>query len=155
MTNEIHMFVIWRQAIQYFEIILQEIEFAAEILDVIQYICNVSHAISIQQQLYNISFDEAQEKCKNGNFDIFIVIIVRLKHSIYIMTPTHWGTARVEKNMYTIKNTLRKKLNAPYGIHSTIDEEEAKHDIWVMTGKRSRYYTNHSVWDKKIKEINL
>ena len=155
MTNEIHMFVIWHQATQFFNIILQQIEAVAEILDVIQYTCNIRNAITIQQKLYNISFEEAREKCRNGNFDVFIVIIVRLKHSIYIMASTHWGTARVEKHMYTIKNTLREQLNSPYGIHSTIDEKEAEHDIQAMTGKKSSYYANHSVWNKEMKEINL
>lgn len=155
MTNEIHMFVIWHQSIQFFEIILHQIEAIAEILDVIQYTCNIRNAITIQQKLYNISFRAAREKCKNGNFEVFIVIIVRLKHGIYIMTSTHWGNARVERHMYTIKNTLRKKLNSPYGIHSTIDEKEAEHDIWVMTGKKRSYYFDHSVWNKKIRKINL
>lgn len=155
MIYEIHMFIIWHQAIPFFEYIIETIESKLEILDVIHFTCNRNYAIAIQQKLYNISFEEARKKCASNNFEDFIVIIVRLKHSIYIMASTHWGYARVEKHMYTIKKTLRQILNIPFCIHSTINEEEAERDIWIMTGKKSSYYIDHSVWNKVPKEITL
>lgn len=155
MINEIHAFVIWHQAIPFFEYILQEIESTLEIMDIIQYTCNQTCAIAIQQKLYDISCEEAQKKCENNNFEKFIVIIVRIKHSIYIMTTTHWGTARVEEHMYTIKNNLRQKINIPFCIHSTINEKEAERDIGILTGKKSCDYINHSIWNRKIREIQL
>ncbi|MCX4366208.1 MAG: hypothetical protein OSJ70_10635 [Bacilli bacterium] len=115
-----------------------------EVIDVIKYNYNKSSAIEIQQKLYNISTEEAEEKCRKNNFENFIVIIVRIKHSIYIITSTHWGIARVEKHMYTLKNNLRERINVPFGIHSTINEEEAKHDVQIITGKDINYYMEHS-----------
>lgn len=155
MTNEIHVFVIWYQAMPFVEYILQEIQSVLEIIDVIQYTCNRSAAITIQQKLYEISFEEAEEKCESGNFEQFIVIIVRVRHSIYIVASTHWGRARVEKHMYTIKNFLRKKIKVPFCIHSTINEKEAERDIWTLTGKKSSEYADSFVWNEKIREIQL
>lgn len=149
------MFVIWHQAIPFFDYILQEIGSTLEIVDVIQYTCSRTSAIAIQQELYNISFEEAREKCEISNFEQFIAIIVRVKQSIYMITTTHWGRARVEEHMYTIKNDLRKKINIPFCIHSTISKKEAERDIWVLTGKKSFDYTNYAIWNKKIREIQL
>jgi len=155
MIYEIHMFIVWHQAIPFLEYIIETITSTLEIIDVIHFTCNKSYAIAIQQKLYNISFHESQEKCKNNNFEDFIIIIVRLKHATYITTSTHWGIARVEKHMYTIKNTLRKKLNLPFCIHSTISKEEAKSDILIITGKASQHYIDYPLWNRRIKEINI
>lgn len=155
MLHEIHMFIVWHQAISFFEYIIDTIASKLEIIDVIHFTCNKSRAITIQQKLYNISFREAHEKCESNNFEDFIIIIVRLERSIYITTSTHWGIAKVEKHMYMIKDTLRKELNIPFCIHSTISKEEAERDIPLMTGKTTSYYIDHPLWDKMTKEIIL
>lgn len=153
MESEIHLFVIWAEALPFTTYIIDQLNNYFVILEVLETFCSQTRSIKIQSDLYGFTQQESKKRCEEHNYSHFISIIVRVIYPEYIVAKTRWGIAKVEGNMYTQKNNIRNYLGLPFGIHGTLDEKEAKHDFPILTDYDVGEFFAYRKWNKTIKHI--
>lgn len=155
MTPEVHLFIIWAEAFPYADYVIGELSKKFIILEVLEVFCDFSRSIIVQQCLYGFSQKDAELRCVKNELSNYIAVIVRVEAPEYIITTARWGEARVERHLYSEKTALRNCINLPYGIHGTIDNYEAEHDILVATGFNIQVFSEKTEWNHSVKKIIL
>lgn len=155
MKEELHLFIIWKNARNKQEEIIKDIKENFEIINIYDICWSKDKFSNNLSRFYGTNLPKGSGKeqhCGNGNF--LLIIIKDLKPE-YTERMTSKGSKIVNINMFDKKEKYRQWTGGGHRIHATNDEIETNHDITLLLGKNVKDYLkeNNTEWDGKV--INI
>ena len=86
------------------------------------------------QAFYGTKSPDIDDKIKAIGNDKFLVIIAKDPNPIFDLRETYNGQEQVNANAYDKKKLYRKWTAGNFRVHSTINENETKHDLTILFG---------------------
>ena len=157
MKEELHLFIIWENARNKQEEIVNDIKEKFEIINIYDMNWSKNKFSNNLSRFYGTNLPDGSAKeqhCGNGKF---LLIIVKDTNPQYEERMTSKGPKIVNINMFDKKELYRKNTGGGHKIHATNDEKETNHDITLLLGKNVEDYKheNQEKWNGKIEDINL
>lgn len=154
-SKELHIFVIWHNALYLKDKIINDIKENLQILEVFDIEWTKEKIPSNFSRLYNFTIPFAEGKmrrCGDGNF---ILITAMDNNPDYQFTRTLRGFETVNCNPLNLKYKYREWLEGKNLIHSSVRPEETKHDLCLLLGISYDDYlkTTPKNWNGEIKSI--
>lgn len=153
MEKETHLFIIWENALQYKNQILNEIKEKFEILNIYEIEWQKEKFLENLSRFYGTNLPNAKEKAEHCGIGKFLLIIVNDGNPIYEMRNTSKGEKLVNINLFDAKEKYRKLSGGGHKIHATNNEKETNHDLTLLLGTCVKDYTNSNQKQENIIEI--
>ena len=151
--EEIHLFIIWQNALNKKEEILADMEKSFEILAQYKIEWSKDKFSENLSRFYGTNLPAGSGKeqhCGNGPF---LLIIVKDKAPKYETRATSKGDKTVNVNMFDKKTYYRELTGGGHKIHATNDPKETNHDITLLLGKNINDFLAQNLNSREI--INL
>lgn len=154
--SELHLFIIWKNALNKKQVILDDIKKYFEIMDVYEVSWSNKEYSNNLSRFYGTSLPDdsyKEEHCGKGNFLLVIVKDNLPKHDNRM---TSRGMELVNINMFDRKTYYRNITGGGHRIHATNSLDETNHDLTLLLGKNvNDYLLEHQIsWDGKEKHLN-
>ena len=140
MNAELHLFIIWSNAENKKEAILEDIRSRFTIMGLHQIKWKQEHFSSNLTRFYgeNLPPHSNKEKtCGNGPFTL---VVVKDESPLYRSRMTSRGSQEVNVNLFDSKEMYRNWTGGGHKIHGTNSEIEARHDLVLLTGYSKEDY---------------
>lgn len=156
MREELHLFIIWENARDKQNEIIEDIKKNFKILNIYEMKWDKEHFSNNLSRFYGTNLPKGSGKETHCGTGEFLLIIVKDTNPIYEERQTSKGGKTVNTNMFDKKEQYRKLTGGGHKIHATNDEKETNHDITLLLGKNIEDYIkeNNSEWDGKIIQKN-
>ena len=140
MANETHLFIIWSNALNKKDEIIEDIKSRFTLIGM--------HKVSWEKRsfflnltrFYGENLPPHSNKEKLCGTDDFILLVVIDDHPLYRKRLTSKGVQIVNVNMFDAKEMYRNWTGGGHRIHGTNSNEEFKHDIILLTGMSKEDY---------------
>ena len=156
LEKEIHLFILWKNAMQKTDELFTLIQEKFEIHDVYEITWNPKNFARTLKRFYGVTLPDPFRKVGQSGTGPFLLVIVIDKNPKHGIRRTSLGKQLVNTNMYDSKRNYRKLFVGGFPIHGSIHEKEANHDLILLLGKNAEqvYNENNSKWNGEIKKIN-
>lgn len=156
MKEELHLFIIWQNARNKQEEIIEDIRKNFNIIKVYNMCWSQNEFSNNLSRFYGTNLPKGSGKeqhCGNGEF---LLIIVKDLKPKYEERMTSKGSKVVNTNMFDKKEQYRKWTGGGHRIHATNDEKETNHDLTLLLGKNIEDYLkeNSKQWNEEIEDIS-
>ena len=153
--SELHLFIIWKNALNKKDEILNDIKINFNIVEVYELSWNKKIYSNNLSRFYGTSLPCGCEKEKHCGKGEFLLIIVKDNFPKYAERMTSRGIENVNINMFDKKTYYRKITGGGHKIHATNSLSETNHDLTLLLGKNVKdYLKEHKfLWDGKIKYL--
>lgn len=151
--GEIHLFIIWQNALNKREEILKDIEKSFKILKIYQIGWSKEKFSENLSRFYGTSLPAGcgkEQHCGNGPF---LLIIVKDEIPKYEARPTSKGEKIVNVNMFDKKTYYRELTGGGHKIHATNNPEETNHDITLLLDKCIDDFKKETKISQEIEQI--
>ena len=154
-NSEIHLFILWENALGKKEEIINEIKNKFTILKIYKMHWSDNKFIDNLSRFYGTNLPDCEAKanhCGNGEF---YLIIVKDENPIYAERNTSKGIKYLNINMFECKEQFRNLTGGGHKVHATNDEIETNHDITLLLNVSLQDFkkNNPGEWDGKIEKI--
>lgn len=139
---DLQLYIIWNNAIQFYDYIMEELSNFFEILYVYNENWDKFETISKVKEIYEFSDEEAIKKTNICGYGHTIIIIVKDKNPKYISYETKYGNLYVSKHAIVAKKKIRQVLNNANAIHSTMIDFEFEKDVYTCINKSKNEIIN-------------
>ena len=156
MKKELHLFIIWENARNKQNEILEDIKKNFKILNVYEVEWAKENFSNNLTRFYGTNLPAGSDKevhCGNGKF---LLIIIQDLNPKYEERDTSKGKKVVNINLFDKKTEYRNLTGGGHKIHSTNSETETNHDITLLLGKNVEDYLKYNgetKWNGKIEEL--
>lgn len=150
MREEMHLFIIWSNALYKKTEIIEDIKSRFDLLGMHTITWEKSHFSSNLTRFYGENLPPHSNKermCGNG---AFLLLVVCDKKPLYRKRVTSKGVNVVNVNMFDAKEMYRNWTGGGHMVHGTNSEKEFKHDIVLLTGLNKTDYRNKAIKSGKI-----
>lgn len=148
---EIHVFVLWSNALVQQERILGDIASEFEIREVTRVRWPVTEFSRNLTRFYGGLLPPRAEKERHCGTDPFLVVVVEDRDPLY--GPRRTPAGIVNARMFDAKQRHRRWTGGGHRIHASLDPREAEHDLVLLLGRASADYRAPSGrWDGAITE---
>lgn len=147
MKEELHLFIIWKNALEKQKEIIQDIQKKFEIIS--QYAITWSEEKYAENlsRFYGTKLPEGCDKETHCGRGTFLLILVKDWHPQYAYRKTTAGEAYVNTNMFDAKSLYREWTGGGHKIHGTNTVEETNHDLTLLLDKNGEDYLKE--WNQK------
>ena len=157
MNKELHLFIIWENARNKQDEILNDIKKTFKVLKVYDVEWAKENFSNDLTRFYGTNLPNGSEKelhCGNGKF---LLIILQDLNPVYEERNTSKGLKIVNKNLFDKKTEYRNLTGGGHRIHATNSVQETNHDLTLLLGKNVEDYLKEngdSEWDGNIVELS-
>ena len=151
--EEVHLFIIWQNALDKKQEILEDINKNFEILRIYQIEWSKEIFSENLSRFYGTNLPAGcgkEQHCGNGPF---LLIIVKDKISKYETRATSKGDQIVNVHMFDKKTYYRELTGGGHKIHATNSQEETNHDITLLLGVSVEDFLKQDLSNKEIIEL--
>lgn len=135
---DLQLYIIWNNAIQFYDYIVEELSNFFEILFIFNENWNKSETVNKVKEIYEFSEEEAIKKTNICGYGHIIIIIVKDKNPKYISYETKYGNLYVSKHAIESKKKIRHVLHNADAIHGTIIDFEFEKDVYTCINKSKK-----------------
>ena len=154
MKKELHLFIIWKNALDNKDGIITDIKKAFSIRNMFMINWSDKNYSPNLSRFYGTSLPEGSHKelhCGRGNF---LLIIVEDNKPVYEERQTSHGPEVVNINMFDKKTLYRDWTGGGHKIHATNNEKEFNHDITLLLGVNKEDFVKKYKPNKDVININ-
>lgn len=157
MKPENGLFLLWENARENEKLILEDIRKNFTILDMEEIQWDDSNFSKNLTRFYGKNLLDCDEKELHIGKGAFLLIVAQDSNPKYEPRKTSNGEKEVNINFFDKKTYYRKITGGGHKVHSTIDEKEFNRDIYLLTGRNSKYYNNKKEYagSYKLQNKNL
>ncbi len=137
-TSEIHVFVVWSNAVDEAPRILADVERRFSIRDVLRIHWRKPLFSWNLTRFYGGLLPPNAEKETHCGSDPFLVVVVEDRQPVYAPRRTPKGI--VNASMFDAKQRYRAWTGGGHRIHATLDRDEAEHDLYLLLKRRTAFY---------------
>ncbi len=141
-NNELHLFIIWNNALYKKEEILADIRNNFFIRNIINIEWSENKWEKNISRFYGTSLPDTKAKIKECGSRNFLVVIVETDNLDYDYRETSKGNAYVNTLMFGKKNQYRDLTGGGHKIHSTNTIKETDHDLTLLFGTNGVDFLN-------------
>ena len=154
--SELHLFIIWKNALNKKQVILDDIKKHFEIIEVYEVLWSNKEYSNNLSRFYGTSLPDGSYKEEHCGKGTFLLIIVKDNMPKYDNRMTSRGMELVNINMFDRKTYYRNITGGGHRIHATNSLSETNHDLTLLIGKNvNDYLFEHQFsWNGKEKHIN-
>lgn len=156
MKSEIHLFIIWENARDKQQQILDDIKNNFKIIRIFEMQWNKENFSRNLSRFYGTNLPKGsgkEEHCGNGKF---LLIIVKDESPKYEERATSKGSQTVNVNLFDKKTQYRELTGGGHKIHATNNEKETNHDITLLLGKNIEdFLEENKEYEENISELNI
>ena len=156
MKKELHLFILWENARNKQNEILDDINKNFKILNVYDIEWAKENFSNDLTRFYGTNLPAGSDKeihCGNGRF---LLIILQDLNPVYEERDTSKGTKIVNTNLFDKKTEYRNWTGGGHKVHATNSQSETNHDITLLLGKNVEDYlkdNGEKEWNGKIEEL--
>lgn len=151
--KEVHLFIIWENAREKENEILEDIKSNFTILGLYNITWSREKFSQNLSRFYGTNLPKnsgKEQHCGNGTF---LLVIVEVENPIYEKRDTSKGMQTVNINMFDKKTYYRELTGGGHKIHATNSEEETNHDLSLLLGKNIADYLKNFDPNQEIQPI--
>jgi len=137
MKPEIHAVVLWSNALPQRERILADLAEHVELVAAYRVEWPPERFAHNLVRLYGFKPKQAAVKADDSGRDPFLLLVVRDPAPHYESRPRSWGSSPANTKLYDAKQRYRIWTDGDFRVHTTIDEEEAERDLFLLLSRRS------------------
>lgn len=130
--EELHLFIIWENALDKKEVILDDISKNFEVLKKYMIKWSLDKFSENLSRFYGTNLPKGSGKEQHCGTGPFMLIIVKDKNPIYEKRPTSRGEETVNINMFDKKTYYRELTGGGHRIHATNNPAETNHDLTLL-----------------------
>lgn len=138
--SEIHLFIIWKNALNKFDEIKEDIQKKFNIKDIIKVNWTEEKFSENMTRFYGQFLPKGSFKEEHVGIGEFLCIIVEDKSPQYSERNTSRGGEVVNVNMFDAKVLYRELTGGGHKIHATNNLEETKHNLYFLFKKDYDFY---------------
>lgn len=137
MKEELHLFILWKNALDKKEKIIKDITSKFELIQ--QYAITWSDEKYSENlsRFYGTKLPNGCDKETHCGRGTFLLLMVKDHHPKYDVRKTTAGEAYVNTNMFDAKSLYRKWTGGGHKVHGTNTVEETNHDLTLLLNKNS------------------
>ena len=155
MREELHLFIIWKNALYKKDDIINDIEKKFEIINMYNVTWSDKKYSENLSRFYGVKLLKDCEKEKHCGRGTFLLIIVKDNNPKYDYRKTTAGVEFVNINMFDAKALYRKMTGGGHKIHCTNSLKETNHDLTLLLDKNIEDYLKDVNINKTDNIINL
>ncbi len=140
---EIHVFVLWSNALGQEERILRDISDEFVVRDVRRVSWPAAEFSWNLTRFYGGTLPPRAEKERHCGTDPFLVVVVEDPEPSYAPRRTPKGV--VNARTFDAKQRHRRWTGGGHRIHASLDPTEAEHDLFLLLGRRTAEYRSRAV----------
>src|SRR3990172_1615512 len=129
MDSMIHIFIIWENALAWYEGLLYDIEKKFTVKAVYDVSWSPQYFTNNLKRFYGDTLPKPFKKTENCGTGNFLVIICEDIHPKIGLRKTSIGKQYVNTNVYDCKISFRRRIGGDYPIHASINKKETDHDL--------------------------
>ena len=151
--KEVHLFILWENARNKEEEILEDIKKNFNIIGLYNIKWNKDKFSNNLSRFYGTNLPEnsgKEQHCGNGDF---LLIIVEVENPIYEDRETSKGIQKVNINIFDKKTYYREITGGGHKVHATNSEAETNHDLTLLLGKNTEDYLKENTKNGGIVDI--
>lgn len=154
--QEVHLFILWENALSKKEEILKDIKENFTIMQVFKITWSKEEFANNLSRFYGTKLPKGSGKeqhCGNGSF---LLVVVKCENPKYEKRITSHGEEIVNINMFDKKTYYRELTGGGHRVHGTDSETETNHDLTLLTGMNVEdFLKKHpQEWNEEIEELN-
>lgn len=152
--QEIHLFILWENAISKKQEILEDIKQNFDILGMYNITWSKEKFSQNLSRFYGTNLPKGSGKEAHCGTGPFLLIIVRCNNPKYDSRDTSKGIQIVNTLMFDKKTYYRELTGGGHKVHATNSEIETNHDLTLLLGKNIEdFLKDNDIWNGK--EISL
>jgi len=154
--KELHLFIIWENALYKKDEIIQDIKNNFTIIKIYNMSWSKELFSDNLSRFYGTNLPKGSGKevhCGNGSF---YLIIVQDNNPEYKIRNTSKGDKLVNTNMFDKKTYYRELTGGGHKVHTTNSLEETNHDLTLLLDKNAEDFLKeyNDAWTGNIEEVN-
>lgn len=153
--QEIHLFILWENAMYKKQEIIEDIKNNFDILAMYNITWSKEKFSENLSRFYGTNLPKGcgkEEHCGTGTF---LLVVVRCNNPKYEKRDTSKGIQTVNINMFDKKTYYRELTGGGHRVHATNSEVETNHDLTLLLGKSVKDFLKENPnFDGKEKNIN-
>ena len=134
MKPEIHIFIVWGNASQFFSQIIEDLTHHVTIKRVLSVTWDPNLFSENLTRFYGQNLPAGCDKEIHVGNAPFRLIIVKDTKPTYAQRDTTKGNVSVNTNIFDLKQKYRFMTGGGHKIHATSNPIESKRDIWLLLG---------------------
>lgn len=150
--SELHLFILWKNALYKKNEILEDINTKFEILNVYNITWSNKKYSENLSRFYGTKLPDGCEKEKHCGKGTFLLIIVKDNKPKYDYRNTTAGKEYVNINMFDSKTKYRELTGGGHKVHCTNSVDETNHDLTLLLGKNVEDYLEDIKYNKSEKK---
>jgi hypothetical protein len=147
---EVHVFLIWSNALDRADAILADIRSRFTIVDVFCVEWSRKHFATNLTRFYGQTLPSGSDKEMHCGVDPFLVVVVQDPQPAYAPRRTTRGRVTLNVRMFAAKKRYRRWTGGGHRVHATVNTREADKDLFLLLGLRTASYTAPGEWDGTI-----
>ncbi len=151
-NSEIHLFILWENALYKQKEILTKINEKFKIIKMYKIRWSEELFVKNLVRFYGRSFSDCEAKAQHCGKGQFLLIIVKDENPIYEKRDTSSGVRTVNVNLFDSKELFRNMTENGNKIHATNDIIETNHDITLLLNKNIKDFLEEN--EDKLKKQN-
>lgn len=153
--QEIHLFILWQNALNKKDEILKDIRENFTILNVYKITWDKQEFANNLSRFYGTRLPKGsgkEEHCGNGSF---LLLVVKCENPKYELRNTSHGDEIVNINMFDKKMQYREMTGGGHRVHGTDSQKETDHDLTLLTGMNVEDFLKkyNKEWNGQIEEL--
>jgi hypothetical protein len=138
--SEIHVFLLWSNALPKADRILADIRSRFTVLDVISVEWSREKFATNLTRFYGQTLPPGSEKELHCGADPFLVVVVEDLRPNYALRKTLRGKVVLNARMFDAKRRYRRWTGRGHRVHATVNPREADKDLFLLLGRRADFY---------------
>lgn len=153
-NKEIHLMIIWKNALDKKDKILEDIPTKFNIRNKFFINWSEKNYSTNLSRFYGTNLPDGCDKETHCGRGKFMLLILEDNNPTYDMRPTSRGDELVNINLFDKKNEYRALTGGGHKIHATNNEKETNHDLTLLLGKNIKDFLNDVKPSEDIITIN-
>lgn len=154
MKEELHLFILWKNALYKKDEIINDMKSKFEIVNMYNLTWSNEKYSENLSRFYGTKLPDGSAKEEHCGRGTFLLVIVKDKSPVYDYRNTTAGKEYVNTNMFDSKAMYREWTGGGHKIHCTNSIKETNHDLTLLLDKNVEDYLNQLKIEENVIELN-
>ena len=153
--GELHLILIWHNALGQAERILADVEKHFTVRDVLRVHWSPGRFSRNLTSFYHTDLPPGSDKETHCGIDEFLLLVVEDRDPVYAVRGVSRGRQLVNTKMHAAKKRYREWSGGGHRIHTTLDQPEFERDSFLLLGPHAQRYQAGASdpWDRRITDL--